>query len=956
MKIQKLRMREFMVYRDETIDFTKFQHGQLFLVTGPTGSGKTTIFDAICFAFYGKASTKTRGDGGDEDLISKLPDVEPKDNAVSLWFSAKGKNYRIHRIAKHVYTTNRNTQSEKNQQVELYEVTPTGEKLIGESKSERDQMIQELVGLDVEQFRKIVMLPQAEFSQFLKANSNEKESILKQIFPIDIYTRFAETVKAERQAENERGLQLQKGLESAWSLRLQQTADDLETKGERADRDAVKASTEMPQYAEQWNAAVQNETERLNTLASVISEKSKALDESQSIVRKLETQKTTAKQHNERLERFHTAAKNFEESEKSLATRKEQRKELELLNASTGLQMLDREVLRNQLSFADLTQREKQSQESFAQAKTAFEKALAENKYSAEDWAQDFAKKEASLRAEKEKRSTQLRAKTELTEVLRDAYQKMDRIHATLERREEVKVSLDADARALETARTEAENARKALQTAEEALQLTGLSQYADRLAEGEACPLCGATHHPSPYHSDPETAKRAEDAKKNSREKDAAVIRLQTAIDSQKKEQGRLITSTQEDYQSFAQTIEKADTLQTYSDTDPQDLESPWHTEKFAKTVMAQIAKRGKSLREEIDGIEKEKDDMEDALETLRQSWTAVSNLEHAWKMSAKEAENVQQQLETASKNVTESKARYEEERAKLFESEETFRALLQKADALRAEKDAVETFFHDRETNQMTMDLLSDCRGQEPIDLEKLDASYNEALQQYQTIDKAVRQLETALQKDEGILRQVKVQLPALAEAEKRKRQLGDLYELVNGGKLSGTQNQKVTLEAFVLGTYFDRILGYANVRLDQISHGQYALVRKEEQSSRGGKQGLDIEVIDNNLSLRRAPSSLSGGETFFVSLSLALGLADEVSATKGLFDLEHLFIDEGFGSLDPDTLQSAMFVLKSLSQGDKLIGIISHVEAFKQEIENRIEVTKRQDGSASIEVVAL
>lgn len=937
MRPLKLKISAFGPYAGVTeIDFTEMGEGGLFLIAGDTGAGKTTIFDAIAFALYGEASGSFRAP---EMLRSKYAKPEAPTEAA-LCFSCRGKEYRVRRNPEYLRPAKRGG-GETLQRAEAELLLPDGS--VVTKAREVTNKIREILGLDREQFMQIAMIAQGDFLRLLLASTEERKRIFQRIFRTE---RFDMLQRRLKDAASEAGGRCRE-LERSRVQYLRLFAGHASEFWQEAEAGRA-SSEEIREMAEQ---EIREAGERCAALAAEISaaERERA---------KLQTHCGKAEEAERQLQELLEAEKALREAQDTLVRLNLAYAEADRAAERSKAMQTELATLRALLPrYAQLEEKRREAAALGARRATA-EKLLSEK------------------REETEKLRGQLERCREEEETLRDAGVRAERLRhqaEELQRRRQDVVELAAAVRNYEKLYLEWQAARKALTElhaeAEEAnaaymrMNRAFLSGQAGILAaelrEGFPCPVCGATHHPAPAETEGEMPSeedlRAAEKKRNmlfekERERARAVGGLKG---TQETEEKRLKAQAEKLFGDFAFRELKRRTAAEQESLGGQcsAVQTELKTEEKRERRRQQLAEQHPLLEEKKNRAEAETAscaEHESALRAEEQRRAAeLSDLsaelsdpdgahaEQRIRALTREIERLLREREESERSLREKK----EEAARLAGSVQALRnaAFAKKAvgapsgatadvsaeDAETALKNAAETLLRLREKILETEGEIAAFRKEHTA--RSAEISMNKK----------------ALEGFTGAMR-------ALSDEEERYRKCRNLSDTANG-TLSG--KEKIMLETYVQMRFFDRIIRRANVRLMQMSDGQYELRRSAAAENNRSQSGLDLDVTDHYNGSMRSVKTLSGGESFQASLALALGLADEIQSEAGGIRLDAMFIDEGFGSLDEDALELSVRALSELAGGQRLVGIISHVRELKERIEKKLIVTKERSGGSAV-----
>ena len=930
MRPLKLTMSAFGPYAGSTeVDFTNLGDRGLYLITGDTGAGKTTIFDAITFALYGEASGEIRESSM---LRSKYADAKTP-TFVELIFALGGKEYRIYRNPEYERPKARG-EGFTLQKSDAELVLPDG-KVIARQR-EVNQQIVEILGIDRSQFTRIAMIAQGDFRKLLFASTEERKKIFQKLFHTHLYQSLQDELKRASG-------QLRKQFEGALASADQYMegilcAEDhpLSAKIAQAREHQLPVS-EVVGILKELIASDKASEEALEQVEQELSAKISSVDQTLAIAREQEKQKkslASAKdqltEENSRMEQrknaLETALKEkprIEELTHQAADLKSQLSEYEQLDSLIGeVSQLSRKISKNQQDFDQKSK--KLESESL----------------------QDAGEEEAKLTAQCDK--------------LQQRKSDLQGLEADLDGLTQLEKKLD---RAQQEYR-EKQSAAEELQAAYDHMRKAYLDEQAGVLAQdltdGQACPVCGSTHHPNPAKISMEAptkeqleraeilvgqaAKAAGDASRRAGEirgrvdgqKQTVMKAVNELLEVSADLEPEFLTAVDETagsgigYASDLSNIQK--TLQAQQQETKAELET---LQKELKDA-AERRKRRAELTKSIPEAEEKLNQMEVALQELK---TAIASLTAQKEAAERQQKTLQEKLAYQTKAEAESEIRrLAQEQKTLTDAIDAAEKDLQKGEKQLAALEATIAGTEKQLAEHDEIDLAAEEARRETLEIRQ-----QEAAAQKQEIHARVAANQTTLEK-------IRERQAQLGEIETRLRWVKSLADTA-GGTLPG--KEKIMLETYVQMAYFDRIIARANVRFLVMSGGQYELKRRREAENNRSQSGLELDVVDHYNGSQRSVKTLSGGESFKASLSLALGLSDEIQASAGGIRLDTMFVDEGFGSLDEESLAQAMESLAGLADGNRLVGIISHVPELKQRIEKQILVRKDRGGGSHVEV---
>lgn len=827
MRPLKLTMSAFGPYRNKTvIDFNRLGMSGLYLITGDTGAGKTTIFDAVKYAIYGVASGDMREPGM---FRSKYAD-ENTATEVTLEFECGEEIYTIKRSPSYMRKKERGEgYTRKNADAAL--IMPDGRVVSGNSNVEQE--IYQIMGIDAEQFSQTAMIAQGDFLKLLLSPTSERRKIFQKIFGTEKYKILQDALSDDAKALHIRH------------------------------KDLLKS------YKQYMGGLIYDENSKISEEAKRIQNEGFPSDEVVDVIERLICA-------DEKLYKENTALLN------------NVLKELSEADTRAGKAYEALKVKRNQ--YQEILKKE-QAYEKKEKSKDRLNKCI-----------QDDGKK---LAEEKEAVSKLIEEK----EALSDAEMKIIRLKNENDNKKRRRDSVaELESRFAEYIKMN-EKFEKQKIIHQEALEkkayysgiyakvnrafLNGQAAVlAKELKEGEACPVCGSVIHPHPAEnfSDTPDENEVKKCKKESEKADKSEADERTKLSDIS---GRL--------NIFAEEIKKQ--LEKLTDITDFDEADRW------------ISSEKKLISDEIRTLNSQ-------IEAEKKRMERYKELGHIIEKKKNETEEI---AEAVRKN------------------RESLASVAAELAVLKEETDNLKKFVDYKDT--------ADVESYEKKIKEEHNNLKKELMKKQKHLSENEKKIHMRIETDKSILDNVKKCLSDISETERMMQTVNPL-SLTAGGNLTG--KERTSLETYVQMTYFDRIIVKANIRFMKMTNGQYEMIRKQSVDDNRGDRGLDLDIIDHYNGSVRDVKSLSGGESFMASLSLALGLSDEVQSGTGGIRVDSMFIDEGFGSLDEDSLEHAVKVLSELSGGSCLIGIISHVSELKGRIDRQIVVTKDKDNGSNLEII--
>lgn len=915
-----LKLSAFGPYADQTeIDFTKLGTGGIYLITGDTGAGKTTIFDAITYALYGNPSGNNREVSMFRSKYAQ-PDVPTQ---VELIFDYYGKKYVVQRNPEYERANKRGEGTTK-QLAGAQFIYPDG-RVVTKIK-EVDQAVKDVMGIDRNQFCQIAMIAQGDFLKLLLASTKERMEIFRHIFKTEGFSKLQERLKKESGAVGEECtflrnsiLQYMGGIVCEEDLVYHPLAEQAK-KGELTIEDTLKLIEKLleeegakEKCLEEKRRKLQKELDEVKTRIIKGKEAVRAGKELEENERRYEQLTLQSVQ----LEEGYKEAKGQQEESKrdsqtlgeikaALAEYDElERGNLQLIRNQNFLQKAKEELCKNEEEIKKL----EKELILFREEEKGLQKA---------------GEEKVRLEAEKKKKEEQYQSLRTLfyqiqeAKQLQDTYQKEVTVY---KQKAEKLEKTEADFRAKNKAYLDAQ---------------AGI--LAENLKEGEPCPVCGAVDHPKPAPKSSYVPNRQELEKlqeiitKENEEVKAASQKAGTvkgALEEKKKavEAEKSLLMGEESFENLSQAVkEKALAIREEGQKIEKEIEKESQKLQRREYLQKIIPAREKTIEEEKRKSLQLKEESGKRLgenETLKERLIILKE-----KLLYESKEKAQEAIQQLMDNIGRRQMQLEKK-------EREWNGCKEQLIALTSAK----------------KEILKRLEGRENIQLE-LELQQQRYLEEEQgRIEKEEKRVHSAIRANKEALQHILQKSEALQKVEKKYSWVKNLSNTANG-TLAG--KEKIMLETYIQMNYFDRIIARANVRLMIMTEGQYDLIRSKEALTKQGQSGLDLNVIDHYNGSERSVRSLSGGEAFKASLALALGLSDEIQSSCGGIKLETMFVDEGFGSLDEDSLSQAMKALSQLADNHRLVGIISHVGELKQKIDKQIVVTKDKAGGSRAQVV--
>ena len=1074
MKPLYLEMTAFGPYKDtQRIDFTTLGTDGLFLITGDTGAGKTTIFDAISYALYGLTSMPGRSAG------SMRSDFAPESQAtiVTFRFSHRGRQYEIMRQPAYTRHLLRGADRSKTTTVpEKAELTGDGIQPVSGAKNVTDQVQNQILHLDHSQFCQVAMIAQGEFRKVLTASTDERTKILQKIFLTEGYQRMSEILKtrtASARALRDRSTSvisdrlqtIRPGTENAEVLsQFQSIASPVDLLSRREQvlgllHDILRSDQVLSASLAEAISHLQIEAEALTRRLALADSDNRKLDEyqaSQTMKTQLDAQtpsmetrrKTltlrkmtrysvypfyeqkqragkdaaaSAAAYARSLAAVSEAQRQHEDAEKQYAAAQAEnalldQKKLELRQLQDQIPLYSRRnALQSDLETASAALRQLDEKALLLQTRLQDHDILARK-------LKDYITRSADVPLQKKEADVRLQTLEKQRESLLDLCRRTRQA-------EKQRVSWERSKKQYVSVRRQYDSQYAELSEAERRLEMNRAGLLAQELKDGAPCPVCGSTVHPhpaSPFLPD------ASDSRVTVTDETVRSLRAKSDLLRQKKDEAATEAASLKAAAGTASAQLRYDLVRNLSaiqaEIGLQETEIPPEEDirdderlplsrletlltqlqaaldssaaavrQQAETLSLQLAnlqlaqKRQEKADEEKRQLDTQKEtlraDRESVVQrqtackaalsglpvlsfpTLKEAEAAVTAAREVCELLSRQIEEAGQKKEAAARALAASlasskaaEAQRDKDRLSALDaaekldqklketgllSEEALLENLCSEEALKEEEQALSAF--DRQQAAATARLKAAqtaAKGLVRSDLGQLRTSQAELSTRLAALRDKKARTEGRIENNEAARNSICAEYSRLQQQEHSYEMLDKLYRLVSGQ----TQNVKITFEQYIQETGFDEITRAANIRLDMITDGRYRFFRREEiDAGKKSKNALALDILDNYTGKKRPVSTLSGGESFKASLSLALGLSDSISSRAGGITIDSLFIDEGFGSLDKrQSLSDAVNMLVSLSTHHKLIGIISHCDELKEQIRRQIVVTRGRDGS--------
>lgn len=908
MRPLKLTMQAFGPYANRvTVDFDKLGNKGVYLITGDTGSGKTTIFDGISYALFDKTSLEER----DASQLRSKYAPEELSTEVELTFLYDDKEYSVKRTPQYKYVNKNGVESTKPSTVEL--TLPKG-KVFSGKKKETDSKIKEIIGLEYDQFKRIVMIAQGDFKQLLLDKAGRIE-IFRKIFDTNYLLDIQDQLKEERKQLKQDCKDGQSSISQYFDEIYYDEDDDLSIELEELDDTNIdeinKVVTKINKCDEKLIASIDKDLKENGTQLAQVNQKLGLAKKYREFKDKLDKATKLKTSINQELSKAKTELEKLKKQKPAITA-----KEKELVKLESELKKYEtvdkkQEALDNLLDKLETSRSNKDKQEKLSKTTKKTIEAI-----------QKQLDAFGNVEAELTKLNSELDAGYSIQESLEDLSEQYETLNTLTK-------DLDLAQKDYIKKTEEANKLREKYETLNQLFLDNQAGILARSLVNNKPCPVCGSLEHPNP----------AKVAIKAPTETELKKIKAQVELfnsneKSASAKASKIVTQLEECKKAvlkLSKRLLKCDDI-----------------EKIGKLLDAELSKMDKlieTLENKIEKLENNKEKAKKLSSDLKKQQDAYAKCEKSvndlnTKISADEAsfKAKEKEIKELTKSLKydcldDAEEAYDELSEEIDEFNKSYESTNKENQELAKQLVSYTTQV-DEYTNQLKDVVKVDDKPlvnkKDILDEEKeeLTEQLKEVTSRYKINTKALNNLNKAYK--------------AIESTEKKLEWVNVLCDTANG-TLNG--KDKITFETYIQMSYFDRILVYGNSRLEIMTNGQYSFVR--------GEEGLDLSVIDHYNGTTREVSTLSGGESFMAALSLALGMSDEVQARASSVQIDTMFVDEGFGSLDNDSLSKALDSLQELSEGNRLVGVISHIPELKNRIDKKIVVTKNKAAGSEIKL---
>lgn len=1031
MKPVNLTISAFGPYADKVnVDFEKFGGRGLFLITGNTGAGKTTIFDAICFALYGRASgTNRTGDMFRSDF------AKPQTKTfVKLVFQHNGSLYTVERSPEYIRPSKRGT-GETKQAAEAVLTMPTGQVITKTTAVTR--YIENILRVDYDRFTQLAMIAQGDFLKLLLADSKDRGEIFRNIFNTSLYQSFQAKLQAMTKEAEDKALQTKTTLkENIASVKAEpQVVSKLQELDSQHNSKEIAEliSTVINQQGEslgQTEKELAEQKEERQSLTAVITNAERSnkqlqdLEKSQKRLADLTKRQQSMADLKSATDTANMLLKNIVPVDNNYSAAKkehnEQKKKIDGFNEQLKISQQQLEIAAQQLQNAQQQQPKAeetrtllaklQQQEGSYDRLERLNSEINGIKKKTDNLLADIKKAESRIQQTQRDKTTLEQninslvdspAQLESTKAEQAALEQgLNTLNQLLSHMQEInkntKLYANAKKEYMETEHIY-QQSRSNLNQMEDLYYRGQAGILAQKLTEGTRCPVCGSIVHPFPAQCEDNVptkeqldslkaendqlkerlSKSSQDAnvfntkikdlKENAlhcknalgfKDKQLDIKDIQTLI-ADTNEHGKIlakgkivieknIKALEQSKKQLADVTKMLDSIQISLNDLTQKkaaysssfIEKNKQVQQLSKELeyssKSQLTEKIKQCREFINSSQR-------ALQRAQQEHTAIQNKATGINSSIEAAAAEKKKWHKKALDIAEKLQQLFKEYG--FESYQEYRSKILSEEEIKANQQEIDIYKAQLSSEKATVELLAkETASVQYVDTTALNQRLEKLKARIEATEKQRLALYSYFTHNQGVLEKIKKSISVLNSQLENLVMLKNLSDTANG-RLTG--KEKIPFEQYIQGAYFQQIISQANLRLSKMTNQRYMLVHRQG-GSKQGKSGLELDVLDNYTNRIRSVKSLSGGESFKASLSMALGLSDVIQQQSGGVQIDAMFVDEGFGSLDDESLNSAINILNGLTDGNRLVGIISHVSELKSAIDNKIIVTASPTGS--------
>ena len=875
MRLLKLELTYFGPYEQATIDFTQFSEVPVFLISGKTGSGKTTLFDAMCFALFGKTSNDDR----EAKLLRSDFAPDDQESLVKFWFEHQGVQYKIERRPSQTIRNKQGKWIDRTGKVSLIYPVDAAEPIEKTKKGDVEALIVSLLNLDVDQFRQIVLLPQGKFRQFLESTSKDKEAILRSLFGTQLYERWVDDLQNQYK-------------------QLKTTNDQQSTQLATLMQQIAGIESDQPQA---WLQAAQG-----------------LVQTDQTALQAAQTNLATLQAQVQKLTSADRQWQNWQQAQTELT--QAQTKQAALIQSKPAMKQLARQIqveewVQGQVPKLNQYWRQSKSIEELNQKLQMAQEALIQNQRVVEETQARLSQ----LGDLDQQRLQQSQMASRMTQINSD----FQRLQMALQKHQPIKAEQTNLQTQLQVASQAVQVANERFATINDQYARSMISRLAQRLKPGSPCPVCGSTEHPHPAVVD-ELIVVLEDEVKQAQKQ----LEVARSKEGQLKEQVAQINQRLQEEQ--AQIDQQLGQLNESMEVDGQD-------EPTIERLLQERLQANQAALQQLEAQIKQRDQWKASLNKAQGSLAQLAGQQAAL---SEQLTNTKAEQVTVKEQLDQSLGQAPTTLTweQMTELADHLEQLPQERQQLSDYQSAVKV------VESRIADLKPQVAAKPTGDPQQVLADLQAKQSQVEATAQESGRLEARLQQRQLTIKQVSQLVDQQSTMMAKLRSLNPLVMT-----LRGMGDKKLGLERFVLQQYFNEVLTVANQRFGQLTNDRYQFVLDQELKARSNQNGLEVDVYDDNAGKVRSVHTLSGGESFMASLALALALGEVVQQRQGGVQIDALFVDEGFGSLDQDALDEALNALQSI-EGQRMVGIISHVTELEERIPDQLKITA-MDGRSRV-----